>query len=897
MTTPFERLKQSLVECYRIERELGQGGMATVYLAEDLKHRRKVALKVLRPELAAIIGAERFLQEIEVTANLQHPNILPLYDSGSADGFLYYVMPYVEGESLRDKLAREKQLGVDESVALARQVAAALEYAHRHGVVHRDIKPENILLPSGQALVADFGIALAVSQAGGSRMTETGMSLGTPHYMSPEQATGDRTLDARTDIYALGCVTYEMLAGEPPYLGNTAQAIVAKILTEPPVPVRRRRASVPPHVEAAVQHALSKLPADRFASAAEFSAALNNPGFTLPGTSALALGDNGPVRIWKRRALLGFGLTALLAAVVLVGVFKPRRVTPPGVSRFAIELPKGEAIRQGGFGRMAMSSDGRRFVYVATRENGGSQLVLRELSQLHATPIPGTELAYSPFFSPDGKSVGFFAGTSGVLPLKVLGLQGGPAITLADTGLAPMGASWGTDGYVYFSGNAGLLRVRATGGPLERITEVRKGEILHTWPDVLPGGRGVLFTILHGSANARDLAVVDLKTKAITVLGQGTYPRYARTGHLVYVREDGALLAAAFDPVALKLTGSPVALIDSIALRTYGVGDVAFGQNGTLLYGSGVTGLEHLAWITRDGKPSLVDPGWTADFITHALSPDGKRLVVSLLTEGPNRDLWVKELDAGPLTRFTFDGQVNQRPEWSGDGKLITYISDRLGRMALYSQRADGNGAPQLLVTQKQEPRTVVEGFFSRDGKWVIYRTGNNEPGAGDIMGIRPGVDSAPVPLVATPFTENAPALSPDGKWLAYVSNESHQAEVFVRPFPNINDGRWQVSINGGREPVWAHSGRELFYKTGDDQVAVATLGTGPGFEVKARKSLFSAADYDNDPEHARFNLSLDDQRILMSQKNISGASALIVVLNWFQELEARMGGAAGTPP
>src|ERR1043166_2289124 len=277
MTTPFERLKQSLVECYRIERELGQGGMATVYLAEDLKHRRKVALKVLRPELAAIIGAERFLKEIEVTANLQHPNILPLYDSGQADSFLYYVMPYVEGESLRDKLTREKQLGVEESVTLARAVAAAPGFAHRHGVVHRDIKPENILLQSGQALVADFGIALALSQAGGSRMTETGMSLGTPHYMSPEQATGDRTLDARSDVYALGCITYEMLAGEPPYLGNTAQAIVAKILTESPTPVRKRRPSVPAHIEAAIQMALAKLPADALAPAGQCGAAAGRP--------------------------------------------------------------------------------------------------------------------------------------------------------------------------------------------------------------------------------------------------------------------------------------------------------------------------------------------------------------------------------------------------------------------------------------------------------------------------------------------------------------------------------------------------------------------------------------------------------------------------------------------
>ncbi|HEY9442548.1 MAG TPA: serine/threonine-protein kinase, partial [Gemmatimonadales bacterium] len=270
-----DSLRTALGDRYRLERELGQGGMATVYLAEDLKHRRKVAIKVLRPELAAVIGAERFLREIQTIATLQHPHILGLIDSGEVNGTAYYVMPFVDGESLRDRLRREKQLPVSDAVRLATEVAAALDYAHRHGVIHRDIKPENILLHDGQALVADFGIALAVSSAGGgSRMTETGMSLGTPHYMSPEQAMGERTITGRCDVYALGAVTYEMLVGEPPFTGPTAQAIVAKVMTADPAGLSAQRRSVPPAVEDAVLTALSKLPADRFATAAEFAAAL-----------------------------------------------------------------------------------------------------------------------------------------------------------------------------------------------------------------------------------------------------------------------------------------------------------------------------------------------------------------------------------------------------------------------------------------------------------------------------------------------------------------------------------------------------------------------------------------------------------------------------------------------
>ena len=296
------RLTTALADRYAIEREIGAGGMATVYLAEDLKHHRKVAVKVLRPELAAVLGAERFLKEIEVTANLQHPNILPLYDSGEADAFLYYVMPYIEGESLRDKLNREKQLAVEETVEIAKSVAGALSYAHERGVIHRDIKPENILLQAGQALVADFGIALAVSQAGGTRLTETGLSLGTPHYMSPEQALGDRELDARSDVYSLGATVYEMLVGDPPHMGSTVQAIIAKVLSETPSPITRARELVPPNVDAAVRQSLAKTPADRFHSAAEFAEALTNPAFTLQTAATQAAERAAPAEPWKRYA-------------------------------------------------------------------------------------------------------------------------------------------------------------------------------------------------------------------------------------------------------------------------------------------------------------------------------------------------------------------------------------------------------------------------------------------------------------------------------------------------------------------------------------------------------------------------------------------------------------------
>src|SRR3954471_7118357 len=371
MTTPSSRISGALSTRYRLEQEIGAGGMATVYLAEDVRHDRRVALKVLRPELAAVIGAERFLAEIKLTANLQHPHILPLFDSGEADSFLFYVMPFVEGESLRARLVREKQLPVDDAVRIAREVADALDYAHRHGVIHRDIKPENILLHDGRALVADFGIALAAARSdGGSRMTETGMSLGTPAYMSPEQAMGEREITARSDVYALGCVLYEMLTGEPPFTGPTAQAIIARVMTEEPRSLVLQRKTIPPHVEAAVNTALSKLPADRFATAAQFGEALARPG------TATAVSPSGRVAagVSRRSTLRSRALAIVPWVVALLGVagaawaWRQRRPEAGTTWRYIAFGPELTAATTGL--PLALSRDGSALAVVDNAPNG-----------------------------------------------------------------------------------------------------------------------------------------------------------------------------------------------------------------------------------------------------------------------------------------------------------------------------------------------------------------------------------------------------------------------------------------------------------------------------------------------------------------------------------------------
>jgi len=416
MAVTFDRLAAALSDRYAVTRELGQGGMATVYLAHDIKHERDVAIKVLHPDLGAALGGERFLTEIRTTARLQHPHILPLLDSGEADGLLYYVMPLVTGETLRARLERERQLPIADAVRIAREVASALDYAHRQNVIHRDIKPENILLHDGSALVADFGIALAVQSAGGQRMTQTGLSLGTPQYMSPEQAMGERTIDARTDVYALGAVTYEMLVGDAPFTGSTVQAIVARVLTEKPQPMLTVRDTVPRAVERAVLTALAKLPADRFATAAEFAQALTDrddgPGAASESRAA-EVRRTPDARRWRAATLMTAGVLAVTGALAAAGWL--RRPSPGPVATFAIEVPENAKIT----GSLTVAPDGARFIY-ASQENG---LLIRELSALTPKPIAGTGEAWSAVFSPDGQSIAMASGFPGAL--KVVPLGGG----------------------------------------------------------------------------------------------------------------------------------------------------------------------------------------------------------------------------------------------------------------------------------------------------------------------------------------------------------------------------------------------------------------------------------------------------------------------------------------
>ena len=901
---PVARLNAALEGRYAIERELGEGGMATVYLAKDLKHNRNVAVKVLKPELAAVVGAERFLAEIKTTANLQHPHILPLFDSGEADGFLFYVMPYVEGETLRDRIDREKQLPVEEAVALASKVAGALQHAHEHGVIHRDIKPGNILLQDGEPVVADFGIALAVGAAGSNRLTETGLSLGTPYYMSPEQATGDQAVGASTDTYALGSVLYEMLVGDPPYPGSTAQAVLGKIIAGKPVSATDERPSIPANVDAAIRKALEKLPADRFASAQDFVRALGDEHFRY-GELATAGADVG-VGPWNR---LTMAFAAIAAVLTLTLGWSLRRPEPPQpVSRQVLSTEGwlGLGVQ---FGRYAaIAPDGSSMILPVGSSENDLQLALKILGSTEITPIPGTEGARDVVYSPDGEWIAYSVGPE----LFKRPLVGGSPVRLAEdapTTTGVVGLAWLDDGtilYEQFGAEAGLstrriAQISEDGGESLEVAFGLEEEVAIVWVHGLPGARGAFVVACPGTscpAEQTQLHIVDLEDLSSEIaFDQVLRAWYAPTGHIVYVRSDGAVLAQPFDLAALELTGSAIPLFEGVrgsGPATSQLPDMVLGADGTLLYvmGDAADGSVTPVWVERDGTAREIDPGWRTlgapNNSSLALSPNEDRLAISIRDSEGTFDLWVKQLDMGPLSRLTFEGTTNRRVTWSPDGQSLTFISNRAGQDDLWTKRADGSGSVDVVLDR--ESRTP-EAFYSPDSTWLVFREGGGSARVGDIFAIRPGVDSIAVPLAATDFGARSPALSPDGRWLAYVSNEAGREEIYVRPFPDPDSGRWLVSPDGGVEPVWAHSGRELFYRNGANELVAVQVSAGSSFAWDRQDVLFSMADYLTSNGSPMYDVSPDDQRFVMLRMgdDETGAFELILVVNWFEELRQRM--------
>lgn len=835
----LDALRAALADRYELRSELGAGGMATVWLARDLRHDRAVAIKVLHPDLAAVIGPERFLREIRLTASLQHPNVLPLFDSGAADGLLYYVMPFVDGPTLRGRLARERVLPVEDALRIARELAAALQYAHARGIVHRDVKPENVLLQDGRPLLADFGIALAVEQASGARMTQSGLSLGTPQYMAPEQAMGERDIDARADIFALGAVTYEMLTGEPPFTGATAQAVMARMLTVDPAPMAETRPVVSPALDESVRRALRRLPADRYQSMSAFAQALDAASRVDAATGVAAVGPNASgaaaragspslASVHRPRwsagssawSLVSVGLFGTLAGAAGWSFINKRLAADNTIPAVQLLVTGNDSleIRAACCGRMAaLSPDGRTLVFQGAVRMAGdsavgpSLLYVRTLEQIEPRILPGTENATSLSFSRDGRQLAF---VSGRRLFRVPLLGGVPqAVATLPAGFIN-GTDWIDADRLLVSVGSMLYEVPLATGelvPRLRADSLGRQPSAPVWVDE---GRGIAFS--YASLDLQpEVHWLPAGDSVPRPLMRGSSPLWVAAWRSLVVNRDGTLLAYPFDPERGDTLGPPRRLAERVPLRSpvLAFSEHDLSASGALLITRrGERGEENWRMngsvrLHEGDRITSVDlPDETAVVTFARFSPDGSKL--ALTARGID---WFGRLYLWDRARRTAV-RLSAPPDayalaWTAGGDSLLVAAR--GTAALSSLAADGSGDATAMPalrnwagidhlsvreTMVLLSGTATRGAVTRDIAWVDRRTGGQ-----------------PTPYLATAYDELDAELSPDGQWVAYASDQSGRLEVYLSPFPSPSR-RVQVSTDGGRRPEWSADGRTLVF-------------------------------------------------------------------------------------
>ena len=884
---------------YEVLGPLGAGGMGEVYRARDTRLNRLVALKILPdtfdkdPDRLA-----RFAREAQSLAALNHPHIAQIY----AVEDRAIVMELVDGEDLSQRLTRGP-MPIDEALPAARQIAEALEAAHDHGIIHRDLKPANIKLrDDGTVKVLDFGLAKALVGADSTvrseavaaansptlslHATQAGIILGTAAYMSPEQARG-KTVDRRADIWALGCVLFEMLTGARAFRGDDATDTIVAIVSKDP-DWNSLPHTVPDPIRRLLRRSLEKDARRRLDSAAavrlEIDEALNAP------QSDVHVASHAP---GKKRwiQLLPWGISGALASALLVfASLPPRAPASTGPVQPPIRLLLGQVSASTGVASFAIAPDGGRIVYVAGGI-GSRQLYLRDMSSVEATPIAGTEGASTPFFSPDGQRIGFFSGGK----LRVMALAGGAPLVLADAQIG-RGGAWAPDDTVIYSPatDAGLWQVPAGGGTPQPLAEPdsTKGERSYRWPEILPGGDAVLFTVAMSDILSFDdarLVVRSLRTgEQREVVRGGSFGRYAATGQLLYARA-GALLAAPFDRAQLKVTGTPRPVLDGVVTDPLaGVAQYALSANGTLLYlaGRSESQLATLSWVSRTGQttPLAVPP---AAFQGVSVSPDGSRAAVDI--DGANASIWILDLDRTAMTRLTLEWS-NNGGFWTPDGTRVAYTSARSGIRSLYWQRVDNQGGPEPVFPLGQLTAQVATAAWVPDGQTVIFDALSPRTGR-DLWVARLDGDRVPRPLLQTSFNESSASVSPDGRWLAYVSNETGTNEVYVQPYPGPGR-KTRISADGGAAPNWSRDGDELFFRNGD---ALMGAIVGPSISPQTPRLLFRTGSRLPLGGGLPYGIGRDGRFLMIDPVPSSlAARPVTMVVNWFEEMKKVLATGAG---
>ncbi len=878
---------------YEITAAIGAGGMGEVYRARDAKLGRDVALKVL-PEAFAHDADRmaRFQREATLLAALNSPNIASIYGLEDSGGTRALVMELVEGPTLAERI-NQGPIPIDETLRIAKQICEALEYAHERGIVHRDLKPANVKLTHGDTVkLLDFGLAKALdgyvtsvdienSPTITQMTTQAGGLFGTAAYMAPEQANG-RPADLRSDIWALGCVLYELLTLRMVFHGKSVASTLAAVLKEEPdwsvLP-----AATPVRVRILLRQCLQKDPKQRLQAIGDARIALDEVLFGVPD-----LADAIPQQTRSRQLWLVSGLACLVTAVVAAfGVWNLKPSPPPrNVTRFTITLPSGQQLAGLPAPALALSADGSQLCYVAASQAGTQHIYLRAMDDIVAKPIPGTEGATDPFFSPDGQWLGFFADGK----LKKISMRGGTAQTLLEI-VNPLGASWGNHTIALAPYSSVLQQISDGGGASQPLTHFEKGETTHTWPSLLPDSKAVLFTALSASPPTIAVQPIRLGERRNLIQGQAVgMPRYASSGHLIYAQA-GNLMAVPFDVEHMELKGEPISVVqDVLQSPDSGAAQFSISSIGSLVYVPGTPRNPQckLVWVRRNGiEQTLGAPA--RSYNQPRLSPDGKRVAVDVIENIQGMQVWLYDFARDTLAPFTFEG-VNRHPVWTPDGRRVAFMSNREGPTQIFWQLADGSGGPERLTNNAATSIADVLPIpysWSPDGETLDFVQLTPTTGA-EFWALHVHDGKTQRFLQTRTVQDGAPQFSPDGRWFAYVSDESGRKEIYVRPYPGPG-GKWQISTDGGSEPQWNHNGRELFYRNGDKMMAV-DITAQASFAAGKPRQLFEG-HYLTGGGYARANydVSPDGQRFLMLRP-VEGEQAaptqINVVLNWTEELK-----------